>query len=108
TLHWLYGTLLRHRHRKRFDSSGSGTAARSREGAKDCTLVRRMAGSSRAIWSWCGGSVKLTPSHRLYGLGAILLVALTICSRNFSRTGEPALSIPLAVAGVAYALAIRE
>jgi hypothetical protein len=32
--------------------------------------------------------VKLTPSHRLYGVGAILLVALTICSRNFSRMGE--------------------
>jgi alpha-1,6-mannosyltransferase len=52
--------------------------------------------------------VKLTPSHRLYGLGAILLVALTICSRNFSRTGEPSFIIPLAVAGVAYLLAIRE
>jgi alpha-1,6-mannosyltransferase len=52
--------------------------------------------------------VKLTPSHRLYGLGAILFVALTICSRNFSRTGEPSFFIPLAVAGVAYLLAIRE
>jgi alpha-1,6-mannosyltransferase len=52
--------------------------------------------------------VKLTPSHRLYGLGVILLVALTICSRNFSRTGEPAFFVPLAVAGVAYLLAIRE
>jgi len=52
--------------------------------------------------------VKLTPSHRLYGLGAILLVALTNCSRNFSRTGEPSFFIPLAVAGVAYLLAIRE
>jgi len=52
--------------------------------------------------------VKLTPSHRLYGLGAILLVALTICSRNFSHTGEPSFFIPLAVAGVAYLLAIRE
>jgi len=52
--------------------------------------------------------VKLTPSHRLYGLGAILLVALTICSRNFSRLGEPSFFIPLAVAGVAYLLAIRE
>jgi hypothetical protein len=52
--------------------------------------------------------VKLTPSHRLYGLGAILLVALTICSRNFSRTGGPSFFIPLAVAGVAYLLAIRE
>jgi len=52
--------------------------------------------------------VKLTPSYRLYGLGAILLVALTICSRYFSRMGEPSFFIPLAVAGVAYLLAIRE
>jgi hypothetical protein len=35
-------------------------------------------------------------------------VALTICSRNFSRTGEPSFFIPLAVAGVAYLLAFRE
>jgi hypothetical protein len=52
--------------------------------------------------------VKLTPSHRLYGLGTILLVALTICSRNFIRRGEPSFFIPLAVASVAYILAIRE
>ena len=52
--------------------------------------------------------MKLTPTHRLYGLGAILLVALTICSRNFSPRGEPSFFIPLAVAGVAYLLAIRE
>jgi alpha-1,6-mannosyltransferase len=52
--------------------------------------------------------VKLTPSHRLYGLGVILLVGLTICSRNFSRRGELSFIIPLAVAGVAYLLAFRE
>jgi alpha-1,6-mannosyltransferase len=52
--------------------------------------------------------VKLTPSHRLYGLGTVLLVALAICSRNFSRTGEPSFMIPLAVAGIAYLFAIRE
>ena len=52
--------------------------------------------------------MKLTPSHRLYGLGAILLVALAICSRNFSRTGELSFIAPPAVAGVAYLLAIRE
>jgi alpha-1,6-mannosyltransferase len=52
--------------------------------------------------------LKLTPSHRLYGLGAILLVALTFCSHSFSRRGEPSFIIPLAVAGVAYLLAIRE
>ena len=51
--------------------------------------------------------MKLTPLHRVYGLGAILLVALTICSHNFSRRGEPSFIIPLAVAGVAYLLAIR-
>ena len=52
--------------------------------------------------------MKLTPSHKLYGLGAILLVALMICSRNFSRMGETEFVLPLAVAGVAYLLAIRE
>jgi alpha-1,6-mannosyltransferase len=52
--------------------------------------------------------VNYTPSHRLYGLGAILLVALTICARNFGRVGESSFFFPLAVAGVAYLLAIRE
>jgi len=52
--------------------------------------------------------VKLTPSHRLYALGAILLVSLTICSRDFGRRGEPSFFTPLAVAGVAYLLALRE
>jgi len=52
--------------------------------------------------------VKLTPSRRLYGFGAILLVALTICSRKLSSVGEPSFIIPLAAAGIAYLLAIRE
>jgi alpha-1,6-mannosyltransferase len=52
--------------------------------------------------------VKLTPSRRLYGFGATLLVALTICSRKLSSVGEPSFIIPLAVAGIAYLLAIRE
>jgi len=52
--------------------------------------------------------VKLTPSRRLYGLGAILLVALTTCSRKLNSVGEPSFIIPLAVAGIAYVLAIRE
>jgi glycosyl transferase family 87 len=52
--------------------------------------------------------VKLTPSHRVYGLGAVLLVSLTICSRKLSSVGEPSFIIPLAVAGIAYLLAIRE
>jgi hypothetical protein len=52
--------------------------------------------------------VKLTPSLRLYGLGAILLAALVVCSRNFNGEGEAFPIIPLLVAGVAYLLAIRE
>jgi len=52
--------------------------------------------------------VKLTPSLRVYGLGAILLVALTISSRKLSTPGELAFIIPLGVAGIAYLLAIRE
>src|SRR3989454_10701664 len=67
-----------------------------------------MGASSRATSPLNGRPVKLTPSRRLYGLGAILLVALTICSRYFSRMGEPSFFIPLALASVAYLLAIRE
>ncbi len=52
--------------------------------------------------------MKLTPSRRLYGLGVILLVALTDCSRKFGSVGAPSFLIPLAVAGVAYLLTIRE
>ena len=52
--------------------------------------------------------MKLTPSRRLYGFGVILLVALTMCSRKFSSMGAPSFIIPLAVAGIAYLLAIRE
>src|ERR1700680_3017206 len=51
---------------------------------------------------------KLTPSRRLYGFGVILLVALTVCSRKFSSMGAASFIIPLAVAGIAYLLAIRE
>src|SRR5258707_10041846 len=67
-----------------------------------------MAASSRTTSRLNGRPVKLTPSHRLYGLGAILLVAQMTCARNFSRTGEPSFFIRLAVAGVAYILTIRE
>ena len=52
--------------------------------------------------------MKLTSVHRLYIFGATLLVALTICSLNFTRTGSPSFIMPLAAAGVAYLLAIRE
>lgn len=52
--------------------------------------------------------MKFTPSHRLYVLGAILLVALAFCSRKFSSMGEPSFILPLTIAGIAYLFAIRE
>jgi alpha-1,6-mannosyltransferase len=52
--------------------------------------------------------VNLTASRRLYLLGFVMLVALTICSRKFSGQSEAFPIIPLLVAGIAYLLAIRE
>jgi alpha-1,6-mannosyltransferase len=52
--------------------------------------------------------VKRAPSRRVCALGLVMLVALTICSRTFSSRGAPSFLIPLAVAGIAYLLAIRE
>jgi len=52
--------------------------------------------------------VSLTPSHRLYIFAAVLFAALTICSRKFSSLGSPSFLIFLAVAGIAYLLAVRE
>jgi alpha-1,6-mannosyltransferase len=44
----------------------------------------------------------------VYGLGAILLVALTICSRNFSDRGGRYFLASLILAGIVYLLAVRE
>jgi len=52
--------------------------------------------------------MKLTPSQRIYCLAVILFVSLFICSLSFGRTGSPSFLVPLAVAGIAYLLAIRE
>ena len=52
--------------------------------------------------------MKFNPSGRVYVLGAILCVALTICSRNFGDRGGPSFIASLTVAGIAYLLAIRE
>jgi alpha-1,6-mannosyltransferase len=52
--------------------------------------------------------VNVTPSGRLYVLGATLLAALTICSRKFSNTGELSFMAPLIIAGIVYLFAIRE
>ena len=52
--------------------------------------------------------MSLNSSQRLYALGAVLLLSLTLCSRSFSRIGAPSFLIPLGIAGIAYLLAIRE
>jgi hypothetical protein len=67
-----------------------------------------MGTSGDSVADGYGKSVKLTPSHRLYILGAILLVAMTICSRRFSSLGAPSFIFPLAVAVIAYLLTLRE
>jgi alpha-1,6-mannosyltransferase len=71
-------------------------------------MVETVATASATVAGCRWGPVNLTPSHRLYGLGAVLLVALTICSHKFSGQGEAFPIIPLLVAGIAYLLAIRE
>ncbi len=80
----------------------------SAAGATDRGLVGAMEASGGAIEARHRRPVRLTPSGRLYLLGAILLAALTICSRKFSSLGAPAFMVPLAVAVIAYLLAIRE
>jgi alpha-1,6-mannosyltransferase len=45
---------------------------------------------------------------RVYVLGAVLCIALTICSRNFGDRGGPYFMASLTLAGIAYLLAIRE
>ncbi len=52
--------------------------------------------------------MKASPEGRVYVLGAVLCVALTICSRNFSDRGGPYFMASLTFAGIAYLLAIRE
>jgi alpha-1,6-mannosyltransferase len=50
----------------------------------------------------------ITASHRLYGLAAIIFVALLACARIPGGVGAPPYLITLAIAGVAYLLAIRQ
>jgi hypothetical protein len=52
--------------------------------------------------------VTLTPVRRLCALGITIFVALHICSRSPSGTAGPLFLVPLAIAGAAYLLAVRE
>jgi len=53
-------------------------------------------------------SVKISPEWRVYILGGMLCVALTICSRNFGDMGGPYFLASLMLAGMVYLIAIRE
>lgn len=52
--------------------------------------------------------MKLIPESRVYLYGAALGVALAICSRNFGDRGGEVFMASLALAGIAYLLAVRE
>jgi alpha-1,6-mannosyltransferase len=52
--------------------------------------------------------VKITPAVRVYILGVMLCVALTICSRNFGDRGGPYFMASLTLAGIVYLFAVRE
>jgi alpha-1,6-mannosyltransferase len=52
--------------------------------------------------------VKIPPEWRVYILGVLLCVALTICSHNFVDRGGPYFMASLALASVLYLGAIRE
>jgi len=52
--------------------------------------------------------VTLIPSRKVYALGVVMLMALTICSRKVNSLGEPSFLIWLGIAGIAYLFAIRE
>jgi alpha-1,6-mannosyltransferase len=69
----------------------------SRAGA----CVRTITGELRQI-------VKISRVWRVYALGATLLAALTVCTRNFNDRGGPHFMAALTVAGIAYLLAVRE
>jgi alpha-1,6-mannosyltransferase len=53
-------------------------------------------------------AMTITASHRLYGLGVIMFATLLACARISGGVGSPAYLVALAIAGVAYLLAIRE
>lgn len=53
-------------------------------------------------------TVRATAESKLYLLGAVLCFSLAICARNFDDRGGPGFMASLAVADIAYLLAIRE
>src|SRR5437764_7290387 len=71
-------------------------------------MGQRVGSSHGTVATRHGKPVKLSPAARIYGLGAILLLAMTICSRRLGSMGALSFIVPLAIAGVAYLFAVRE
>src|SRR5215831_11192517 len=67
-----------------------------------------MGAGPRSRASSYGRAVTRGPAVRLFALGGILLLALTICSRNLGDRGGLAFMISLIAAGFSYLFAIRE
>lgn len=65
-------------------------------------------GPGIAITQSYEGTVKIGQEWRIYLLGAILCVALTLTSRNFADRGGPHFMLYLTIACIAYLLAVRE
>ena len=53
-------------------------------------------------------TLKFPREWRIFGLGVTLCVALIVCAQNFSDRGGPYFMASLALAGIAYLLAVRE
>jgi alpha-1,6-mannosyltransferase len=54
------------------------------------------------------GPMTTTAAQRLYGFAAVIFVALIACARVAGEVGAPPYLVTLAIAGMAYLLAIRE
>ena len=67
-----------------------------------------MEGHGRATAIQHGNSVSVAAPYRVYTFGTVMLVALTMCSRKFGSLGGPSFLFWLAIAGIAYLLAMRE
>src|SRR5580698_11231138 len=71
-------------------------------------MAQRVAVSGDAITNRLDRAVKIPSASKVYVFGVTLLVALTLCARNFADKGGPYFMAALAIAGIAYLLAIRE
>ena len=71
-------------------------------------MAERAGPGKSTIADGYGTVVTIIPAWRVYGFGATLCVALSICSSYFCDRGGPYFMASLTVAGIAYLFAIRE